>query len=273
MCVFGVCASLAAVPAYAHGPQIQITNDNNKIVTRHLIQDGPYGDSLTAPVSVYVMPVDEFSGNWMSRPNNSLLAGVPEFPSGPGLAYGHDLADGGTQAFAEGSVLSVGFLDGLKLWNGAAFADPGVTELKGFRGSNAGITTPAANFAVTSDGGPFDSLALPAVAANYGSERQEVHNSLRWALLGDGTSPTSANPDGVYLVKLQVSSTQIGLAPSDPYHFVLHKNAASEAIVAAVNSLEAAPELVQVVPEPVTWMLALIGLVGDSLVTRRRNSK
>jgi hypothetical protein len=268
MLVLGFAAALAAAPANAHGPQIQITNDNNKIVTRHLIQDGPYSDSLTAPVSVYVMPVEELAGTWMSRPNNALLAGVPQFPSGPGLAYGCDQADGGPQTFAEGSILAVGFLDGLKLWNGAAFVDPGATELKGFRGSNASITSPAENFAVTSDSGPFDSLSLTAIGAAYAAES---HASLRWALLGDGSSPTSTSPDGVYLVKLQLSSTQEGSTPSDPYCFVLHKHAAAEAIAAAVGSLGFAPELVQVVPEPLALTLALVGLGSTLLVVGRRS--
>ena len=132
---------------------------------------------------------------WYSKPNNAIdpITLLPAFPSGPGLAYGYDLADGGPQAFAADSVISVGFLDGLKLWNGAAFTDAGATELKAFRGSNANITTPAANFAVTSDSGPFDSVSLAAVAANYGTDGAEVHSSFRWALLGDGTSPTSTS--------------------------------------------------------------------------------
>lgn len=266
---FSFTVTLAASNSFAHGPQIQITNDNNKIVTRQLIQDGPYSDSLTPPKSVYVMPVLEFSGVWYSRPNNEQLAGLPAFPSGPGLAYGYDLADGGPQAFAAGSVISVGFLDGLKLWDGATFVDAGVTQLKAFRGSNPNITTPDANFAATSDAGPFDNLSLAAVAANYGSEGAEVHGSIRWALLGDGVSPTSAGPDGVYLLKLQTFSTQDGLAPSDPYYFVLNKNASSEAVAAAVASLGIAPGLVQVVPEPsAVLMLALSGL--GLLPARRR---
>ena len=268
---FGFAAALAAqlvsVPAFAHGPQIQLTVDNNKIVTRRLLQDGPYSDSLTSPKSVYVMPVLELSSVWYSRPNNEQLAGLPAFPSGPGLAYGYDLADGGPQAFAAGSLISVGFSDGLKLWNGVAFVDAGATELKAFRGSNANISTPAANFAITSDAAPLDNVSLAAVAENYGSEGGEVHGSFRWALLGDGSSPTSASPDGVYLLKLQVSSTQDGLAPSDPYYFVLHKNAAPEAVTAAVSSLGFAPSLVQLVPEPSAWLILAIGGIG-SLFTR-----
>src|SRR4051794_39084843 len=86
---------LAAVRVFAHGPQIQITNDGGKIKTRQLIADGPYSNSLTAVKSVYVMPLLDFSGVWYSRPNSAIdpILGVPAFPSGPGFAYGYDLAD------------------------------------------------------------------------------------------------------------------------------------------------------------------------------------
>lgn len=273
MFVFGICAAFAATAASAHGPQIQITNDNNKIVTRALHKDGDYSLALTAPKSVYVMPLVANGAVWYAKQNNAIdpVTLLPAFPSGPGLAYGFDLADGGLQAFAADSVLSIGFLDGLKHWNGAAFADAGATELKAYRGSNATITTPAANFAVTSDSGPFDSVSLAAVAANYGTDGAEVHASLRWALLGDGTSPTSTSPDGVYLLKLQLSSTQGGLTPSDPHYFVLHKNASPDAVTAAVNSLGFAAALVQAVPEPGSAVLFALALAG--LPFTRRTSR
>jgi hypothetical protein len=265
--VFGFAAALAASSSFAHGPQIQLTIDNNKLVTRQLHQDGDYSLALTAPKSVYVMPMADFNGAWHSRPNNALLAGIPEFPSGPGLAYGYDQADGGDRAFAAGSVLSVEFTDGLKLWNGASFVDAGAAQLKGFRGSDPAISTPAANFAVTSDAGPFDSVSLAAISATYNAE---AHASLRWALLGDGTSPTSASPDGVYLVSMKLTSTQDGLAPSDPYYFVLSKNASSESVTAAVSSLGIAPALVQVVPEPGTFVMLALAGVGVVAARRRK---
>jgi hypothetical protein len=267
-------AVLAASTAFAHGPQIQITIDNAKIVTRELILDGPYSNSLTAPKSVYVMPVLPLEGVWYSRPNNepsATIPGAPEFPSGPGLAYGYDLADGGPQAFAADSVLSVGFSDGLKRWNGSMFADAAATQLKAFRGSNVDISTPQENFAITSDSGPFDSVSVPAVAASYGSEGAEVHNGIRFALLGDGSSPTSANADGVYLLTMQISSTQSGISASDPYYFVLNKNGAAQDVAAAVGSLGVAPSLVQwVVPEPASASLAAIGAIGLVQLRRRR---
>ena len=60
MFVFGVCASLAAASAYAHGPQIQITNDSNKIVTREIVDESSYSTALSYPKSVYVMPLAQY---------------------------------------------------------------------------------------------------------------------------------------------------------------------------------------------------------------------
>jgi hypothetical protein len=262
MCALALAALFAASPAFAHGPQLQITNDNGKIVTREVILEEPYS-SLRPPKIVYVMPLLEFGGAWYSRPNNApsaTIPGVPEYQSGPGFAWGYDMVDGGPQAFAEGSVLSVTFTDALERWNGSTFVDTGATQFKAFRGSNANISSPPENFAITSDGAPFDSVSLAAIAANY---EPGAHGSLRFALLGDGISPTSPSADGVYLVSLQLASTQSGLNPSDPYYFVLHKNAPTQDVAAAVQSLGISPALVQwVVPEPNCAVLTAIGAIG-----------
>jgi hypothetical protein len=203
---------------------------------------------------------------WYSRPNSSIdpILGVAAFPSGPGFAYGFDLADGGPQQFAAGSMISLTFTAGLKRWDGASYVDAGATQLKTFRGSNASITSPVENFATTSDSGPFDSLDLPAVAANYGSEGAEVHTSLRYALLGDGMDPLSVSPGGVYLVGMQLSSNQVGITASDPFYFVLYKNVASNVVLDAVNSLGVPVSAVQFadVPEPTAAAIAVTGILA-----------
>jgi hypothetical protein len=187
------------------------------------------------------------------------------------LAYGSDAADGGPQAFEAGSVLSVGFVDGLKIWNSAtsAFEDAGATQLKAFRGSDPTISSPPENFAITGDMAPFDSVSLPAVASGYSAN---AHSSLRFALLGDGQSPSSASPDGVYLLTLQVSSTQSGLASSDPYYFVLHKNAPASDVMAAVAGLGVEASLVQFVPEPSGLATAAAAVCASFLGSIRRRS-
>ncbi len=249
-----VFAALITTTVHAHGPQIQVTDDNGKIVTRQLILDAPYSSAVTGIKTVYVMPLAEFNGTYYSRPNDAVdpILGVSAFPSGPGFAYGYDLADGGSQQFAPGSVLSLALTDRLRRWDSMAFVDVGATQLKAFRGSNVNITSPPENFAVTSDSSPFDSLDLPAVATNYGSEGAEVHSSLRYAMSGDGSDPLSVTPDGVYVVRMQLTSNQNGVAASDPFFFVLEKNASPDVVTAAVSSLGVTAPLVQwlAVPEP-----------------------
>ena len=105
-CMFAICACAALAPlwACAHGPQIQLTDTNDKIVTRTLISNAPYGDSLTDAKSVYVLPIlKAVSGSpstdyWTVMPNSSIdpILGSSQFQFGPGLAYGygHTFADG-----------------------------------------------------------------------------------------------------------------------------------------------------------------------------------
>src|SRR5262245_17149292 len=137
-----LCA-LATGEAAAHGPQIQITGETGKIMTRRLHLDGPYSDSLTAPTAVYVMPLREFVGVWYSRPNEKLLLGQPEFFSGPGLAYGYgyDPLTPGSAPFTEGAKFELGFTAGLKRWDGTAFVDAGPAEMEAFTGGNPNSPT------------------------------------------------------------------------------------------------------------------------------------
>jgi hypothetical protein len=252
-----VSLGLATSVARAHGPQLQITDDNNKLVTRQIILNEPYS-FLTAPKSVYVIPMAQFNGVWYSQPNNEIdpILMQTAFPSGPGLAYGYDQVDGGPRVFAAGSTFSENFTAGLKRWNGSAFVDPGAEQIGAFRGA----AVAPADQAITSDGGPFGGITYPAISATYVADD---HSSARFRLLGDGTNPLSPSQDGVYLLSLQLTSTQAGLAPSDPFYFVLRKNVTDATTVAAVESLIGsfgiAPSLVQFVPEPGALALMIVG--------------
>jgi hypothetical protein len=258
--------ALFASPVAAHGPQIQITNDGDKIVTRRLIQDGPYSDSLTPETAAYVIRMQPFNSVWYSRPNNSThpILGTPTYYSGPGVAYGYDRTTGGAQRFEAGGVFSLHLTNGLERWNGTDFVDAGTTELKAFIGSAVNIVSPPENFAVTSETDSF--LQLPAVVDDYDAE---VHNTVRYALLGDGSSPTSDSLDGVYLLTLQLSSTQSDLENSDEFQFILHKNASHGALSNAVASLGLSSSQVQWVPEPSALALLLLGTLGVSIARGR----
>ncbi len=256
-CIVATCCSFA----FAHGPQIQITGDTGKIVTRQIVLDTPEYSNLTSPTRVYAMSLEEFNGAWFTRPNRKVDAfGEPEYYSGPGIAYGIDLLDGGPQVFAAGATLSFRFTAGLGLWNGTSFDDAGLTQLKAFRGGNASIASPATSFATTSDLPDLNDLvSINPALLDYGDGGVEVHNTVRYALLGDGVSPTSSSPDGVYLASLQIVSDDTNMMPSEEFHFVMSKNATLAELNAASVSLGFDASFVQntTVPEPST--IALVG--------------
>jgi hypothetical protein len=264
----GLLLAAATAPASAHGPQIQITNDNNKLATRRLLQNEPYS-AMKPATSVYVIPMRPLNGAWYVQPNNKVdpILLQAEFPSGPGLAYGSDQADTGPRAFEAGTHFNENFVDGLKWWNGSAFADPGAEQIGAFRGSALGT----ADQATTSDSSPFAGIAYPSISAFYIADE---HSSARFRLLGNGTDPLNPSKDGVYLLSLQLTSTQIGLAPSDPFYFVLRKNAADDVVAAALNALLAnkgiSPSRVQFVPEPASVLLVAAGAISLATIRRAR---
>jgi hypothetical protein len=266
---------LAAVSVFggtagAHGPQIQITAEAGKIFTRRVVDDSNYHTALTSPTSTYVMPLAEYLGVWRAQPDGTLLPdSTPQYIGWPGFAYGYGYNPTTNPApFPVGSNFVLGFTAGLKRWDGAAYADAGATEAEAYRGSSA---APSA-LARTSDSGPYASLMFPGGAgASFASSGAEVHNTVHYRMLGDGVSPTSPLADGIYLLSMQLGSTDSSLTASAPYYFVLTKNAAPAEVSAAVSALGVAPGAVQyVVPEPLTGGMALAASIGVLVVARRR---
>ena len=235
--VTGGALCLAAAGASAHGPQIQIDVENGQIVTRRLFPDGRYEPADTPVQRVYPMPLaqralGDANDGWYAQPNAA-------FPlSGPGIATWQ----GG---FATGSIISLTFADGLKLWNGSAFVDPGAEQVDAYRG--AARTTGA----ISSDAGPFNAFSFTAIANS-----DDEHKSAFLRLLGDGVSPNMPSDDGIYLVSLQLTTNEAGVAASDPYYLLLNKNASAASEAAALDYVNA-----NLAPEPSLWVLAIGGLV------------
>ncbi|MBL9124043.1 MAG: PEP-CTERM sorting domain-containing protein [Planctomycetaceae bacterium] len=259
-------SSIAATSAaLAHGPQLQVTTSGGKLVTNSIFLDedpvNGYGP-LTAEKRVYVMPLTNSlgDGQYFARPNPD-----PSYYSGPGFAPG-------LSNLQLGSEISLQFLAGLLLWDGATFADPGTEQLQAFRGGHA---APSATLS-TVDGGPSGSMTVtPSFTPGAGA-----HNTARFRLLGDSSSPTSLSDDGVYLATMQLTSNSTSpvVAPSDPYYFLLHKNASSTVVDAALASLLSSQgidsSMVQVVPEPSSIAIMATGglLLGFTVVRRRQRA-
>lgn len=242
-------AGLAPVSAMAHNPQIQIGIANGKIVTNGLFTaPDPANIDYQLPSAgqrIFSMPMGQRSladanDGWYAEPNHA------NWPyAGPGVA----LLNG---QFAVGSKLTVTYLDGLKIWDGSGFVDPGTEQVA--------VATSAtfATSVLTKDVGPFNGVTPAAV-----SGAADEHLTLRWRLLGDGVSPNTASDDGVYLLKLQLSTDQAGIGASDPYYFLLNKNASAGDQAGAVAAVTA------LVPEP--GALGIVGLAGLWLGRRRRD--
>ena len=263
------CTALASSVAYAHGPQIQVTDTNDKITTRTLLTEDPYGDSLTAPKSVYVLPIlKAVSGApstdyWTVMPNSTIdpILSISQFQFGPGLAYGYG------HTFTEGFHFNVSFTDSLKTWDGSSFVnDPGPEAVGAFRGD---ATSSPDQVVLTGSGIPAQSLVFSNISATYNSDS---HSSMRFRLLGDGSSALVPPAVGLYLLQLQITSTQPGLAASDPFYFLLYKNASPGSLDAAVASLGVDSSLVQYVPvpEPAAALLLSFGAVGLLIRPNRR---
>jgi hypothetical protein len=237
---------IPAAAAFAHGPQIQIGIENNKIVTQGLFLNEPY-QSATPAQRVFQIPLGQRSladanDGWYLEPDHAAFAFT-----GPGVA----MLDG---SFAAGSIVKVNFLDGLKVWNGSAFVDPGTEQIA------AATSSSFAPSVLTKDSGPFNSLSLSAITAAAGE-----HKTIRWRLLGDGAAPNTASDDGVYLLSLQLISDQAGVAASDPYFFVLSKNASGAEQSAAMAYVNA-----NLVPEPGCLGAVSLGLAAALLRRSRR---
>lgn len=257
--------------ALAHGPQTQLTLDNNQITTRHIFPDEPYRETLTPATRVYVMPIMPSTGSsgteWYVRPITTLnSSNQPLFISGPGIAWGFGIDEStGQTVWPTGGTFSMAFTGGLKSWDGSSFVDPGNEQLQLFRQSGTTIV----GSAITQDtGSQQPGVASAAVTVNPTS--LDPHTSYRYRLLGDGTDPFSASDDGVYLASMQLSmtnQTSTNILPSEEYYYVLAKNVS---IDEATSIAEATfPNLeIQTIPEPT--VLGVAGLIALASMRRTR---
>lgn len=240
--------------AWAHGPQIQLTAEGGKIVTRQVMID--HYAPVSPPTSIYVLPVANVSNRWLVQPPGTSA-------SGPGIAPGVGFVDSASHPFKSGAY-AMSLADGLKKWNGATFVDAGLTQLELYKPVD-GITTTAA----TTDAAPYAGIAF-----NLSVTDDEAHTGMGYRFLGDGVSNASPLADGVYLLSLKVSTA--GLTDSDPFYFVLPKGVSAATAGSATLAFAqqrgigvGAIQAMTAIPEPASLSLAALGIGGCAAARRR----
>lgn len=250
----GLCVGGAVAPAWGHGPQIQLTAEAGKIVTRQVMVDDYV--PVTAATSIYVLPVAQIPNGWVTQPPGTS-------GSGPGIAPGVGFVDAASHPFKTGDY-TTSIADGLKRWDGANFVDAGTVQLQLYKTINNVLTT-----AATTDSGPFASITYPLTI-----DGDETHSGMSFRFLGDGVSAASPLADGVYLLSLKMSAT--GLTESDPFYFVLPKGvtpaeagAATRAFAQQQGVPAGAIQAMTAIPEPTTLSMTALAL-SVACAARRR---
>jgi hypothetical protein len=260
--------ALGAVQVLAHGPQLQLTNESNKITTRALHLDEPYNSAMSDPTSVYVMPlapISSFGGTaFWAQPS-------AEHPiSGPGLAwcYGWTYTNSTTYttSFPVGSNFVESLVGGLQKHNGSTFvAAPDGAQVQIFKTDT--------NFGIS--GTPSASVTLKSLVAPT-SATFDDHTGVRFQLLGDGVVPSDAHApalveEGIYAIQLKLSLANqpqgSNIADSDPFHFVFFKGVEPGSALAAAQAAFPGASI-QLVPEP-----ALAGVLMVAAMTMRRDRR
>ena len=146
-------------------------------------------------------------------------------------------------AFPIGSTIGFSIRDSLRKWNGADFNTIPVENLSVSVGTSLGpITTPA----------------TPGIVAGFNLN-----------VAGDGSwhrhydfmlnSPAST---GVYLLQLDLDSSDVGIVPTDPFYIVFNQNGSETNHDNAIHYVETV-----IVPEP--GSVAMLAICALMLVARR----
>ncbi len=275
---------MGAMPTFGHGPQMQITNDNNKITTRAVYLDEPYNvipNPPSNPTSVYIMPlapINSFGGTayWV-QPD----AGFPV--SSPGIAwtYGWTYDTSAHTTFPAGANFVESLVGGLKKHDGSSFVTaPNGAQLQIFK--------TAANSGVSGSASPLVNLKAIAAPTSAVDNLLDDHTTVSFQLLGDGIVPSASHVpgavgDGIYLAELKLGlnnqpatadprtplyNPSQPIQDSDSFYFVLYKGVSVDSALAAAQGAFPSASI-QVVPEPALVGGVMVGLFW--LYGRRRS--
>lgn len=230
----GLCAAVGA-PAFASGghSDIEFEYDGGKIA----IEFGDEGQVFEGDFATEDVPLEFLLEQFTDDPGFD----SEELPNGltPGDVIGFDVT--GPLVYHDGS----GFMPVAS-------------------GVSIEITNPLnATFSVTSSTTSFN---VPiAAAVDDGNGRGDIHTHVDFELLPNNGDDSNDPPLGAYGILAELTSSNGGIANSDPFYIVFNfglEEGEGEAFETAVE------EFAALVPEPTS--LALLGLGGLALAARRR---
>lgn len=231
LCWVGVALFAPLSTATAHEGDVAIQVIGNKIVVGDWIVDGV---SLE-PCPVFAGRFNDTgdSPNWTDEPGFDSAAGTWPYPS------------------------SVGFniLDAARLWDGNDFSALASQQIKLTYGTQSAVTptTPSVvsgfSIGVSSNGAWHRHLGLELLDTNY--------------VGGFAT-------DGIYLLTMELFSSNPSIAKSDPFYLVLRQDENATDGIGTAAQLEAAVGHLEAAPEPGTLvMLGVAGIASIGIFRRR----
>jgi hypothetical protein len=233
LCWVGLALFVPLSIATAHEGDVAIQVIDSKIVVGDWIVDG---------VSLEPCPV--FAGrfndtgadpNWTDEPGFDSAAGTWAYPS------------------------SVGFniLDSVRIWDGSDFSELASQQIKLTYGSQSAVTP-----------------TTPSIVSGFSigvSSNGAWHRHLGLELL-DTTYVGGFAADGIYLLTMELFSSDSSIAKSDTFYLVLRQDENSTDGIGTYEQLEAAVAHLESVPEPGTLVMLGVACVASLLICKRRKA-
>jgi hypothetical protein len=229
--IFCVAAILAATVASAHEGDVAIQIIDNKIVVGDWIVDG---------VSLEPCPV--FAGRFNDTGENPNWTDEPGFDSAKN-----------TWTYPSSNYFNI--LGAARLWNGSNINTLASQRIQMSYGGNSIVS-------------PTDSSVVSGLSIGVSSDGS-WHKHVGFTLV-DSSYTNGFAADGIYVLPLELLSTNASLTKSDPFYIVLRQDEVAGDGIGTLEQCEAAVAYLENVPEPGTIVMLITACAAGAVGFVRR---